>query len=771
MKKTIAMGMAMLCLEQAHGLTVTVTNNLDSGLGSLRQAVVDVNASVDPSNRIHFNLTGAPPIRITLTSAALPPLAKQVTIDGTTQPGWALGTPAIALSCPSMIVTGLMLAGPPSEIRGLRVQDFTNSSFNSTGIGLTSPGHRIADCQVISNYYGITIHSTSNTIGGAPAVSNRNVISGNRFLGIQITSGAGYNVIVGNYIGTDPTGSAPMGNGFGGVSAGISILSSPGNLIGGNQGAATRNVVSGNNGSGIFITGQSGGADRNVIIGNYIGLDAAGTAALTNTSSGVSVVAGVSNRVGGAAAGEGNVISGNAAAGVSLNGTNTFFTLVQGNLIGPFADGVTAPPAASAQATGVQDQGARNTTIGGSAPGARNVVSGNRLYGIRAELAATGCTIQGNLVGLQGNGTAALANGLYGVAVARSTNTTVQGNLIGGNTSYGVHVSLTLTTGTVVRGNFIGTDATGTLALPNVGGGMLIDGANDVRVGGTNSGDGNVIAFNAGRGVAIITNTPGAGVRNALLGNRIYGNLGIAIDLDANGANPNDAAPDTDNGANGLQNHPVVTNAQQGSTTVQGFLVSATSLTFRCEFFATNVPQGMLFLGASNLVTSAGGTAVFTTVIFPLTLPTSAYVCATATDPAGNTSELSPGARVKPAIDSDADGLWDSWEVANFGTLSSNGTGNADGDALSNYQEFIADTSPTNAAAVFELDNLTNALPHHVVWNSSASRWYDLEFSTDLHSPTWFSLASNVVGVGGPMSFADGAGGTNRLYRARAKLP
>ena len=128
-------------------------------------------------------------------------------------------------------------------------------------------------------------------------------------------------------------------------------------------------------------------------------------------------------------------------------------------------------------------------------PGARNVVSGNRLYGIRAELAATGCTIQGNLVGLQGNGTAALANGLYGVAVARSTNTTVQGNLIGGNTSYGVHVSLTLTTGTVVRGNFIGTDATGTLALPNVGGGMLIDGANDVRVGGTNSGDGNVISI------------------------------------------------------------------------------------------------------------------------------------------------------------------------------------------------------------------------------------------------------------------------------------
>jgi hypothetical protein len=333
-----------------------------------------------------------------------------------------------------------------------------------------------------------------------------------------------------------------------------------------------------------------------------------------------------------------------------------------------------------------------------------------------------------------------------------------------------VYVQNTNTAGAVIRANRIGTDATGLLPAGN-GRGVVIDGANGVLVGGTNSGDGNVIAFNSTRGVSIITNTPGAGVRNAVLGNRIYDNLSLAIDLDANGANPNDAAPDADNGANGLQNHPVVTNAQQGSTTVQGFLVSATALTFRCEFFATNVPQGMLFLGASNLVTSAGGTAVFTAVIFPLTLPTSAYVCATATDPAGNTSEIGPGARVRPAVDSDADGLWDSWEVANFGTLASNGTGNADGDALSNYQEFIADTSPTNAAAFFELDNLTNAPPRHVVWNSSASRWYDLDFSTDLRSPTWFNLASNVVGVGGLMSFADGASDTNRCYRARVKLP
>ena len=771
MKKIIGIGMAVLCLEQAYGLTVTVTNNLDGGPGSLRQAVVDVNASVDASNRIHFNLTGTPPVRITLTSAALPPLTKQVTIDGTTQPGWSLGNPAVALACPSLIVTGLMLAGPPSTIRGLRVQDFTNSSFNSTGIGLASPGHHVADCQVISNYYGITIHSASNTIGGAPAGINRNVISGNRFLGIQITAGAGQNVIAGNYIGTDPSGAARMGNGFGGVSAGISILSAAGNVIGGTQGPLTRNVISGNFGYGVFITGQSGGSDGNVIIGNYIGLDAAGAFALTNGSSGVSVAAGTNNRVGGTAAGEGNVLSGNTDAGVGITGTNTFFTRVQGNLIGPLPDGVSAPPAVGNQFTGVLSQGGRLTVIGGSAPGARNVISGNRLYGVRDELASTGCLIEGNLIGLQSNGTAALANGIYGVVVGRSTNTTVQGNWIGGNASYGIQVSLTNTTGLVVRANYIGTDASGTLALPNVGGGVLIDGANDVRVGGTNNGDGNVIAFNAGRGVNIITNTPGAGVRNAVLGNRIYGNLGIAIDLDGNGPNPNDPAPDVDTGANGLQNHPVVTNAQQGSTTAQGFLVSAAALTFRCEFFATNVPQGMLYLGASNITTGASGTNFFVSVTLPPTVPTSAYVCATATDPAGNTSEIGPGARVRPATDADGDGLWDTWELANFGTLASNATGNADGDAYNNYQEFLADTSPTNADAYPELVLITNAPPVLAGWPSSAARWYDVDYSTNLFDPAWLSLASNLVGHGGVLTAADAANAAGRIYRVRTKLP
>ena len=760
---------AALCAAAAQAVTVTVTNNLDSGAGSLRQAVIDVNASADPSNRIHFNLTGAPPVKITLTSAALPAITKQVTVDGTTQPGWAPGAAAVALSCPSMIVTGLMLAGPPSTIRGLRVQDFTNSSFNSTGIGLTTPGHTVADCQVVSNYYGITIHSTSNTIGGAPAASNRNVISGNRFLGIQITAGAGYNTIAGNLIGTDPSGAAAMPNGLGGVSAGISILSAPGNRIGGSLGPDTRNVISGNNGYGVFITGGTGGSDGNIVAGNYIGVDASGAAQLANAASGVAIAAGVSNRVGGTGPADGNVISGNVSAGVGISGTNTFFTLVQGNLLGPYASGVTAPPVGLSQQAGVQDQGGSDTVIGGSAAGARNVISGNRFYGARVELAARQVLVQGNVIGLQSNGASPLLNGVYGVMVAGSTNTTVQGNTIGGNVNFGIYAQGTNAVGVVIRGNRIGTDVTGALPASN-GAGVMLDGVNGAAIGGTNAGDGNVIAFNVGRGVAVVTNTPGGGQRNAILGNRIFGNS-IAIDLDANGASPNDSAPDADAGGNGLQNYPVVTNAQQGSTIVQGFLVSATALTFRCEFFATNVPQGMLYLGASNIVTGAGGTNFFLSVTLPAAVPTSAYVCATATDPSGNTSELGPAARVKAAADVDGDGMWDAWELANFGTLASNATGNADGDAFSNYEEFLADTSPTNANAFLELVVITNAPPVAAGWPSSAARWYDVDASTNLLAPEWINIASNVAGSGALLAVADTAADSNRSYRVRAKLP
>lgn len=761
----------VLLAGSVRAVTVTVTNSLDAGPGSLRQAVVDVNASVDPANKIQFNIPGPSPVVITFTSAALPPLLKQVTVDGSTQPGWSPNAAAVILTCPSMIVTGLTLAGPPSVIRGLRVQQITNSSFNSTGIGLTTPGHTVADCQIISNYIGLAVHSASNTIGGVPVSTNRNVISGNVSWGISVTTGAGFNVISGNLIGTDPTGTTAMGNRLGG----IGIAASSGNLIGGTQGAETRNVISGNVGDGISVTAFSGNlnANNNVIVGNHVGVDITGGAAISNTSRGVHIGVGISNRVGGVLLAERNVISGNSSLGVSVGGTNTFFTIIQGNLIGPFADGVTAPPAAGNQTAGIQLGGAVDTMIGGMVAGARNVISGNKTYGINMDAWPLRTTVAGNFVGVQSNGTAVLPNAFVGILIGASSNTLVRGNVVAGNVNAGIYPLSTNAVGVVIQANFVGTDKTGTLALPNGQIGIRIDGANGVLVGGTNSGDGNVIAYNLFRGASVITNTPGGGVRNSFLGNLIYSNQTLGLDLGLNGATPNDVAPDADTGANNLQNFPVIISATQGSTAVQGVLVSAASQTYRCEFFATNVPQGMVFLGATNIITPASGTATFF-VVLGGTAPTGATIVATATDSSGNTSELGTGANVRAALDADGDGMWDAWELANFASTTNTGSADNDLDGVNNYAEFVADTAPSGPGGstnFFRFVALTNGLPHFPVWASSAARWYDIEYSTNLLSPAWSTLSANIVGTGGLQSYPDTDPATNRAYRIRVKVP
>ena len=228
-------------------------------------------------------------------------------------------------------------------------------------------------------------------------------------------------------------------------------------------------------------------------------------------------------------------------------------------------------------------------------------------------------------------------------------------------------------------------------------------------------------------------------------------------------------------GANLLQNHPVVTNAVQGLTLVQGSFISSTSQAYLLEFYASpSGGQARVFLGRTNLVMGGTGSATFTYVLGG-TAPTGWVVAASATDTNGNTSELSPysaAARIKPAVDGDGDGLWDTWEQANFGgSLANNGSGDNDGDGVNNYAEFVADTSPTNSSAFFELVVLTNSLPHYPGWPSSAARFYDLEYSTNLLAPAWVGLASNLPGSGGVMTVADPADRTTRIYRARAKLP
>jgi titin len=344
---------------------------------------------------------------------------------------------------------------------------------------------------------------------------------------------------------------------------------------------------------------------------------------------------------------------------VDVRGDDADANLIRGNYVGTNVAGTAAVPNSEGVLVAL---GATNTVIGGAIAGARNVIAGNTSIGIQISSAGTaGTVIQGNVIGVNAAGTAALANGL-GILVSNDANgTTIGGttalarNIISGNTRAGV--VLDDVSGTTVQGNYIGTGPTGATALPNAHHGIVVhNAAHDNRIGGTTANARNVIAFNGGAGVLIGSDTShnyngAAGVGNSVLGNSIFGNTGLGIDLGAfDGVTANDSG-DTDGGPNLLMNYPVLYRAVSfpgdgtyvSGTLSSGFIISAS---FRIEFFSDPSPdasgygEGRFFLGAITLRVTNSFTASFTAVL-PVVVAPGGQVTATATDPDGNTSEFS----------------------------------------------------------------------------------------------------------------------------------
>ena len=115
-------------------------------------------------------------------------------------------------------------------------------------------------------------------------------------------------------------------------------------------------------------------ADNNIVQGNYVGLNAAGTAAVGNTYNGIRIDSGAdNNRVGGTAPGAGNVISGNLDTGVEIQDSNSTGNRIEGNIIGLNAAGT----AAIGNLDGVIIEDAPNNTVGGATTAHRNIISGN----------------------------------------------------------------------------------------------------------------------------------------------------------------------------------------------------------------------------------------------------------------------------------------------------------------------------------------------------------------------------------------------------------
>ncbi|UCF31628.1 MAG: right-handed parallel beta-helix repeat-containing protein [bacterium] len=360
--------------------------------------------------------------------------------------------------------------------------------------------------------------------------------------------------------------------------------------------------------------------------------------------------------------GENSAVRGLAVGNFSRSGISLLVggNLIAGNYIGLEPDGTTLAgnnTSATALQGGIRIQSAGNT-VGGAASSDRNVISGNILAGIVITGGATGNQVIGNYIGLDSGGTLDRGNinDGEGIEIELANGNTIGGTLIGernvisGNESDGIEIDGADLN--VVQGNFIGTDYTGTVLIPNDRDGIDInangaDGATGNTVGGTSAGAGNLIRGNALNGVQLRDElVPGSTTNNSILGNSIYDNGQLGIDLEPDGVAVNDPG-DGDTGPNGLQNYPILSSVVTNgvSTTISGTLSSTPNTTFRLEFFASTAPdplgygEGQSFLGTAVVTTDGVGEAAFS-VNLPTPVAAGAYVSATATDPAGSTSEF-----------------------------------------------------------------------------------------------------------------------------------
>ena len=576
---------------------------------------------------------------ITLTSP-LPQITDPIIIDGWTQGGAGYSGPPLIeingqnLAAQSGLLTrdGLRITAGSSLIRGLALNRFTSATRDAT-IRLTTNGNNIIEgCYLGSDANGtnafvpantnglasgITIQSSSDNLIGGLTAAKRNLISGIDGTGISISNGATRNLIQGNYIGVDVTGSVRLTDGSGNAyqRIGVYIQNAGGNTVGGTS-AGAGNLISGNLDYGVFVQDES---TNNLVQGNFIGTNALGAAAVPNSNAGVFLY--------------------------RPTGTAT----------------------------------SADNTIGGTTPAARNLISGNEPYGVVVGSRATGSLVQGNYIGTNVSGTLAVAN-TYGVTVTQATGSSVGGdpliapgarNVISGNRLTGIYLGFLNNgvaggTGVNVLGNYIGTDTSGDNPLGNSRDGVFVEvqSASDTI-------QSNRVAYNGDNGIRIpnVSDVPGTpGVKIQIVDNLIYANTSLGIDLGEAGITPNDPL-DADVGANLQQNFPELTSFTAVSTigpatkvvrlpktatpsiVVNGTLRSSPNSTFTVHWYFSNAsqcaanqqPLRPLQVGKiPNVSTDSNGIGSFK--IDPFDFPTGAtsgVINCTATDSVGNTSEFS----------------------------------------------------------------------------------------------------------------------------------
>jgi hypothetical protein len=290
---------------------------------------------------------------------------------------------------------------------------------------------------------------------------------------------------------------------------------------------------------------------------------------------------------------------------------------------------------ASAAANGLEIR-ASNTHVHGL------VLNGFTQRGILVNNGAANVLITGNYVGTDVTGLVARGNGSWGIDLIGAGSGTVIGgdtpaerNVIGAHLGQG-GLAINNTQGVTVTGNYIGLGADGITALGNATGIFLINATTGTRIGGIAAGEGNHIAYNLGVGVEIASSN-----RISVLGNAIYDNGGLGIDLGWDGAvQPNDnGVGDSDIGANNLQNYPVLVSATGDGTdtTLIGTIDSTPDTNFRIEFFSSpsgdtsGYGEGQTYLGFAAVLTDGSGNAAFNTTFAGVSVADGHVVTATAT--------------------------------------------------------------------------------------------------------------------------------------------
>jgi len=504
-------------------------------------ALADTINFIIPGNGVHTILPGT----------GLPEVTQPVIIDASTQPGYS-GTPIIEINGANAVgneVYGLSVLGGNSTIRALAIFNFsfTGLRLQTGGQNIVAGNHIGTDAAGMvdrgNNFDGLAIIDSSHNVIGGTTAAERNVIAGNRDFGLVILNAPSTdNQVIGNYIGTDVTGSNVLGNGLSGVllSAAVGETQySSDNIIGG-AGPGEANVISGNFSNGIQIFRSP----RNQIIGNFIGVNQNGIVAVANAQDGVLIEDAADNQIGGGVPNGGNVISGNGRDGIVIGGALATGNQVEANYIGTGLSGNAAIANGrigillTSFGAGLPSSG---TVIGSIEPMFGNVISGNARDGIQVGFGSDGNTIIGNYIGTSADGAAAVANQRHGLSIFDCDNNVVGGtangaeNIISGNTGNGILIARgALGQGSKnnkVEGNTIGLGADGSTMLGNEADGIFLRDSGPNTIGGTNIDSGNTISGNDGSGIHV----RGVDAKANILKGNIIGTDRLATEFKANG--------------------------------------------------------------------------------------------------------------------------------------------------------------------------------------------------------------------------------------------